>query len=147
MNVFLTGASGYIGGTVAVKLLEAGHLVTGLARDEERAEKLRARDITPVIGTLDDFDVLDGSARAADAVINAADADNPFAARVLVDALRGSGKRYVQTSGTSIVSDNAGGEGGGVVFSEDTPLEPLPEKAGRVMPPTTVSILWLSVPV
>jgi nucleoside-diphosphate-sugar epimerase len=132
MNVFLTGASGYIGGTVAVKLLEAGHLVTGLARDEERAEKLRTRDITPVIGTLDDFDVLDGSARAADAVINAADADNPFAARVLIDALRGSGKRYVQTSGTSIVSDNAGGEGGGVVFSEDTPLDPLPEKAGRV---------------
>jgi len=132
MNVFLTGASGYIGGTVAAKLIAAGHQVTGLARDEERAELLRARDITPVIGTLDDFDVLDGSARTADAVINAADADNPFAARVLVDALRGSGKRYIQTSGTSIVSDNAGGEGGGIVHTEDTPLDALPEKAGRI---------------
>lgn len=132
MNVFLTGASGYIGGTVAAKMIAAGHQVTGLARSEDRAELLRARGITPVIGTLDDFDVLDGAARAADAVINAADADNPFAARVLLDALRGSGKRFVQTSGTSIVSDNAGGEGGGIVYSEDTPLDPLPEKAGRV---------------
>lgn len=132
MNVFLTGASGYIGGTVAAKLLAAGHQVTGLARNEERAELLHAREITPVIGTLDDFDVLDGSARAADAVIHAADSDNSFAAQVLVDALRGSAKRYIQTSGTTIVSDNAGGEGGGAVFTEETPFDPLPEKAGRV---------------
>jgi nucleoside-diphosphate-sugar epimerase len=132
MNVFLTGASGYIGGTVAVKLLEAGHDVTGLARDEERAELLRARDITPVVGTLDDFEVLDGAARAADAVINAAVADNPFAARVLVDALRGSGKRFIQTSGTTVIADTACGEAGGVIYAEDTPFDPLPEKAGRV---------------
>ena len=132
MNVFLTGASGYIGGTVAVKLMAAGHQVTGLARDEERAELLRARDITPVIGTLDDCDVLDGSARAADAVINAAVADNPFAARVLVEALRGSGKRFIQTSGTTVIADTACGEAGGAIYTEDTPFDPLPEKAGRV---------------
>ena len=132
MHVFLTGASGYVGGSIAAQLIAAGHQVTGLARNDERAALLRERDITPVVGTLDDFDVLDGAARAADAVINAADADNPYAARVLIDALRGSGKRFVQTSGTSIVSDNAGGYGGGVVYSEDTPLDALPEKAGRI---------------
>lgn len=132
MNVFLTGATGYIGGTVAAKLIASGHQVTGLARDEDRAALLRERDITPIVGTLDDLDVLDGAARSADAVINAADADNPFAARVLVDALRGSGKRFIQTSGTSIVSDNAGGQAGGVIYSEDTPLNALPEKAGRI---------------
>ncbi|MDH3739373.1 MAG: NAD-dependent epimerase/dehydratase family protein, partial [Alphaproteobacteria bacterium] len=132
MNIFLTGATGYIGGTVGAKLIAAGHHVTGLARNEDRATLLRERDIKPVIGTLDDLDVLDAAARAADAVINAADADNPFAARVLVDALRGSGKQYIQTSGTSIVSDNAGGQAGGTIFSEDTPLNALPEKAGRI---------------
>ena len=132
MNIFITGASGYIGGTVAAKLIEAGHQVTGLARDEARAALLSERDITPVIGTLDDFDVLDGAARAADAVINAANADNPFAARVLVDALRGSGKRFIQTSGTTVIADTAGGEAGGLVYIEDTPFDPLPEKAGRV---------------
>ena len=132
MHIFVTGASGYIGGTVAAKLIAAGHQVTGLARDEGRAALLRDRDITPVVGTLDDFDVLDGAARAADAVINAANADNPFAARVLVDALRGSGKRLVQTSGTTVIADTACGEAGGRVYTEDTPFEPLPEKAGRV---------------
>ncbi len=132
MNIFLTGATGYIGGTVAAKLIAAGHQVSGLARDEGRAAQLRERGIAPVDGTLDDLDVLDGAARAADAVVNAANADNPFAARVLVDALRGSGKRFVQTSGTSIVSDNAGGQAGGIVYSEDTPLNALPEKAGRI---------------
>ena len=132
MHIFVTGASGYIGGTVAAKLIAAGHQVTGLARDEGRAALLRDRDITPVVGTLDDFDVLDGAARAADAVINAANADNPFAARVLVDALRGSGKRLVQTSGTTVIADTACGEAGGRVYTEDTPFDPLPEKAGRV---------------
>ncbi|NKB49486.1 MAG: NAD-dependent epimerase/dehydratase family protein [Alphaproteobacteria bacterium] len=132
MDIFVTGATGYIGGTVAAKLIAAGHKVTGLARDDDRAELLRDRGITPVVGTLDDLDILDSAAHAADAVVNAANADNPFAARVLVDALRGSGKRYVQTSGTSIVSDNAGGQGGGTVFTEDTPLNALPEKAGRI---------------
>lgn len=132
MDVFVTGATGYIGGTVAAKLIAAGHQVTGLARDEGRAALLRERGITPVVGTLDDLDVLDSAARGADAVVNAANADNPFAARVLVDALRGSGKRFIQTSGTSIVSDNAGGQGGGTVYSEDMPLNALPEKAGRI---------------
>ncbi len=132
MHIFLTGASGYIGGTVAAKLIAAGHQVTGLARDEARAALLRERGISPVVGTLDDLDVLDNAARAADAVINAANADNPFAARALVDALRGSGKRLIQTSGTTVIADTAGGEAGGRVYTEDTPFEPLPEKAGRV---------------
>ena len=132
MNIFLTGATGYIGGTVAAKLIAAGHQVIGLARDEDRAKLLHEHDIEPVVGTLDDLDVLDGAARSADAVINTANADNPFAARVLVDALRGSGKRFIHTSGTSIVSDNAGGQSGGVVFSEDTTLNAMPEKAGRI---------------
>ncbi|WP_214609288.1 NAD-dependent epimerase/dehydratase family protein [Streptomyces malaysiensis] len=36
MHVFVTGASGYIGGTVAVRLLQAGHQVSGLTRDPPR---------------------------------------------------------------------------------------------------------------
>jgi nucleoside-diphosphate-sugar epimerase len=132
MHVFITGATGYIGGTVAAKLLEQGHHVTGLARDDDRAVLLKDRGIDAVVGTLDDLDVLDAAARDADAVVNAANADNPFAARVLVDALRGTGKRLIQTSGTTIIADTARGAVGGVVYDEDTPFDPLPEKAGRV---------------
>jgi len=132
MEIFLTGATGYIGGTVAHKLIEAGHKVIGLARNESRAKLLEKRGIIPCIGTLENLEVLDESARSSDAVINAADADNPFSARVLVDALRGTGKKYIQTSGTSIVSDNACGEENNVIYNEDIPINALPEKAGRI---------------
>jgi hypothetical protein len=36
MKVFLTGATGYIGGTVAIKLVAAGHKVVGLVWEGEK---------------------------------------------------------------------------------------------------------------
>jgi len=132
MDIFVTGATGYIGGTVSARLMQAGHRVHGLARNAERAERLEELGITPVPGSLDDFDVLAAAAQAVDAVVNAANAGHPFSARVLAEALAGSGKKLLHTSGTSIVADNANGEPGGTVYREDTPLDPLPEKAARV---------------
>ena len=44
MKIFVTGATGYIGGSVATKLLEAGHSVIGLARSADAAMMLKARD-------------------------------------------------------------------------------------------------------
>lgn len=43
MEVFLTGATGYIGGAIANALLRAGHGVLGLARSDNVAEVMRAR--------------------------------------------------------------------------------------------------------
>ena len=54
MRVFVTGASGYIGGSVAAALLEAGHSVRGLVRSGERAAQVRALGIEPVLGSLAD---------------------------------------------------------------------------------------------
>ncbi len=53
MKIFVTGATGYIGGSIAEKLLAAGHEVTGLVRSDGKAPLLTARGIEPVAGTLD----------------------------------------------------------------------------------------------
>lgn len=132
MKIFITGASGYIGGSVAAGLIAQGHDIVGLVRSPERAEQVCALGITPVLGTLDDHAVLTQSARQADAVVNAANAEDKGAVEALVAGLAGSGKPFLQTSGSSIVADLSKGHGGGTVYDEDTPLTPLPGRASRV---------------
>jgi nucleoside-diphosphate-sugar epimerase len=132
MRVFVTGATGYIGGSVAVRLVAEGHQVSGLVRSAETAAEVRALGIAPVIGTLADRAVLVEAVRAADAVINAANADDADLVEAVLPALAGSGKLFLQTSGSSIVGDDAGGEPTDRVYDEDTPVTPLPDKARRV---------------
>ncbi|HEX4884696.1 MAG TPA: NAD-dependent epimerase/dehydratase family protein [Casimicrobiaceae bacterium] len=132
MKIFVAGAAGYIGGTVADALLRAGHAVTGLVRSPERAAALRERGIVPVVGTLADLAVLATAARAADAVVHAANADDKASVVGLLDALRGSGKAFVHTSGAGIVADGADGEPTDRVHDEATPVAPLPERRPRV---------------
>lgn len=132
MHIFLTGATGYIGGSVAAKLIDDGHRVTGLVRSEERGALAREHGIEPVLGILDDTDVLQAAARDADAVINAANADHRGAADALVDALAGTDKLLLHTSGSSIVGTAAGGELVEDVFDEDTSFTPSPARADRV---------------
>ena len=132
MKIFVTGAAGYIGGSVAAALLGAGHHVSGLVRNDERAAQVRSRGIAPMIGTLDDRALLAKCARTADAVIHCADADHRASVASLLNALRGSGKTFIQTSGSGIVSDGANGERGDAIYAEDTPLQPVPAREARV---------------
>jgi nucleoside-diphosphate-sugar epimerase len=132
MNIFLTGATGYIGGSVATRLAAAGHAVRGLARSDMHATELRGIGIEPVIGTLDDTALLSAEAASADAVVNAASADHRAAAEAILAALAGSGKPFLHTSGSSIVGNRAGGEARDEVYDEATPLTPAPNRAARV---------------
>jgi nucleoside-diphosphate-sugar epimerase len=132
MNVFITGATGYIGGSVAAKLIAGGHHVRGMTRNEDGAAKLRAAGVEPVIGRLIDSEALRQAARTADAVINAANSDDANAVEALLPALYGLGKIFIQTSGSSIIGDRAVGEPSQLVFHEDSIFEPLPERAGRL---------------
>ncbi|EZP33165.1 NAD-dependent epimerase/dehydratase family protein [Pseudomonas sp. RIT288] len=132
MNVFITGAAGFIGGSIATGLVPAGHRVTGLVRSAEQADELKALGITPVIGALEDATLLAEQARAADAVINAASSDHRGAVEALLDALRGSNKVFLHTSGSSIVGDASGGKSSDVIYYEDNLPEPTVDKAARV---------------
>jgi nucleoside-diphosphate-sugar epimerase len=132
MKVFMTGASGYIGGTVADSLIKAGHSVAALARTEDTAARLRAHGIEPVRGELSSHSVVRNAARNADAVINCANAEDPFVVAAIVEGLVGSGKVFLHTSGSSVVGDKAAGKASPKIHHEDTPFEPLPEKIQRV---------------
>ncbi|MFW9082820.1 NAD-dependent epimerase/dehydratase family protein [Pseudomonas sp. P2757] len=132
MNVFVTGAAGFIGGSIATGLVQAGHHVTGLVRSAEQADELKALGINPVIGTLEDQALLAEQARAADAVINAASSDHRGAVEALLDGLRGSNKVFLHTSGSSIVGDASGGKSSDVIYHEDKLPAPTVDKAARV---------------
>ncbi|WP_244817199.1 NAD-dependent epimerase/dehydratase family protein [Caballeronia sp. Lep1P3] len=132
MNVFVTGAGGFIGGSIAAGLVRDGHRVRGLIRRAEQEEALKRAGIEPVVGSLDDAALLATEARAADAVINAASSDHRGAVEALIAALEGSNKPFLHTSGSSIVGDASGGEASDSVYTEDNLPEPTADKAPRV---------------
>jgi len=132
MRIFMTGATGYIGGSVASRLVSAGYAVRGLVRSVSRSDEARKKGIEPVIGTLDDAEILGQAVREADAVINAADSDHRGAVLTMLAALEGSGKLFIHTSGSSIVGTQAGGEPVDNVFDEDTSFSPSPGRVDRV---------------
>ena len=132
MKIFCTGASGYIGGSVGANLAAAGHQVTGLVRSPQKADAVRVHGIEPVMGTLDDAEILARAAQAADVIVNAASADHKGAVVALLDAIAGSGKPFIHTSGSSIIGTRSRGERSDAVFDEDTPFTPSPARATRV---------------
>src|SRR5664280_738358 len=72
MNVFVTGASGWIASAVIPELLAAGHTVTGLARSDASAAKVEQLGAQVVRGSLTDLAVLREAASAADGVVHLA---------------------------------------------------------------------------
>lgn len=133
MKVFLTGATGYIGSAVAEKLQAAGHTVLALARSDASARILAARGYTVHRGDITDLESLAAGARQADAVIHAAttnDASMPrtdaAATRALGNALAGTGKPFIYTSGTWVYGDT-----GDTVADETADFEPAPIAAWR----------------
>jgi nucleoside-diphosphate-sugar epimerase len=132
MKVFVTGAAGFIGGSVAAALVRAGHQVTGLVRDIVQVGELAGIGVQGVVGTLDDSALLTAQARAADAVVNAASSDHRGAVEALIEGLAGSGKVFLHTSGSSIVGDASGGEGTDRIYLEDQLPAPTADKAKRV---------------
>ncbi len=133
MKIFVTGATGYIGGSVAERLIASGHHVVGLVRSAQSIPLLKDRGIESVLGNLDDPEIITKTAHEADAVIHAASADHPGSVVTLIAALERSGKTLICTTGSGIVVDSADGEyAGSVVYAEDTYFEAVPFRRPRV---------------
>jgi len=110
MNVFVTGATGWIGSATVDDLLGNGHQVTGLARSDDSTKTLEAKGATALRGDLDDLDSLRRGATAADAVVHLAnkhdfgpesDRAERAAVEAMAEALVGSDKPFVVANGLS----------------------------------------------
>lgn len=131
-RALLTGVTGYIGGSLAGRLRDAGYAVTVIVRDPAAAARQEASGLRPVIGGLDDAGLLTRLAGEAELVVNTADSDHRGAVEALLAGLRGRGGTLVHTSGSSIVADEGTGAYSERVFADDDEFTPIPAKVGRV---------------
>src|SRR5687768_14602820 len=128
MNIFLTGASGYIGGAIAEALRKANHDVAALVRPEAETRHLRDLGVMLIGGDLESLPSLRDQLAGYDAFMHTAQArpNTVVADRAAIDtfiALRG---HLLYTSGVWVVGNNLSAE-------EATPVDhPLPIVAWRV---------------
>src|SRR3954467_7950788 len=136
MHVFVTGGTGQTGPAVVAELVAAGHTITGLARSDTAAARLETLGATPHRGSLDDLDSLRRGAAAADGVLHMAyggdyaDPDDLIrrdraAIEALGQALAGSGRPFVSTSGTLVMK-------AGRISAEQDPPDPNSVAAFRI---------------
>lgn len=117
MKVFITGASGYIGNTIARKFKQIGHDVTGLVRSKENAAALEHVDIKPLLGDLEDIKSFSDALNSFDVVIHAGFVFNPDkglehtinSEKIIVEtisrSLKNTNKVFIYTSGTGVLGE------------------------------------------
>jgi nucleoside-diphosphate-sugar epimerase len=137
MKVFVTGAAGLIGFAVAHALARVGHEVHGLVRKPEKAARLPAAEIIPVLRSSEDPGSYAAVAERCQVLVHCAaelserfmDIDRRSVDALLSIAQRSSEPRLVvYTSGTWVYGDLPGS----AVVDEGTPPLPLPFIVERV---------------
>ncbi|MGE0449648.1 MAG: NAD-dependent epimerase/dehydratase family protein [Vicinamibacterales bacterium] len=96
MRIFLTGATGYVGSAVLDALLKAGHQITALVRDSEKAARVSAKGASPVIGDLARPESYRAQADAQDGYVHTAfdlASDDAALDRTTVEALLAAARR------------------------------------------------------
>lgn len=121
-QIFVIGATGYIGSHVSRRLIAEGHQVIGFARSQAGMVKLQSAGIAGALGDLSDLPPLVARARAADVTIFAPQLspDEEYAAvEGFLTGMAGSGKRFIFTSGTGVLGQRTGGCWHEASYAED----------------------------
>ncbi len=136
MKILITGATGFVGGAVARRLAQQGHIILGLSQSEDAAARVKAAGLTPAHGDFADPSTLAEPASQVDAIVSMASigqvegtpdgfAKDRDALAAMTAALKDSGKPLIFTSGSAIFGVFTKGEASPMIFDEDHPV-PLP---------------------
>ncbi|TFK78447.1 NAD-P-binding protein [Polyporus arcularius HHB13444] len=120
LQIFYTGATGYIGGAVLQLILQhptaSTFAITALVRDAAKAQLLESKfGVKSVVGSLQDFDKLTELAENAYIVVHTADATDEAALKAILAGLKrrhektGDVPHLIHTSGAGVVADDARG--------------------------------------
>ncbi len=139
MKIFLTGATGYIGSAVLDALIRAGHQVTAIVRDNEKAARVADRGAQPILGNLAEPDFWRKRAEGHEAYVHTAfdsSPRGPATDRTAIDVLmamarreagkgRGRGRLFLYTSGLWVLGRAP------EPIDESAPLNPIQISAWR----------------
>lgn len=109
-KLFITGATGYIGGDALYAVANAypDLQITAMVRNSDKGAKVAAQyaKVRLVYGDLESSDLITKEAAAADIVLHCADCDHVGAAKAIVAGLAQSKKPtyFIHTSGTGVLS-------------------------------------------
>jgi nucleoside-diphosphate-sugar epimerase len=127
MNIFLTGASGYIGGAIAEVLRKANHDVAALVRPEAETKQLRDLGVVLMGGELESLPSLRDQLADYDAFIHIAQArpNTVVSDRAAIDTFTALRGHFLYTSGVWVIGNNLSAD-------ESSTPTPLPIVAWRV---------------
>ncbi|KAG9014714.1 hypothetical protein FRB94_010561 [Tulasnella sp. JGI-2019a] len=131
--VFIIGATGYIGGSVLVAVLQKHpeFVYTAIVRNTKDNKAIESLNVRVLQGSNKDLELVEKASSEHDIVFNFADADDLPLAEAVIKGLfkrasRKDGTRrpiYIHTSGTGVAMDGPSGEFKDIKIYDDTKVE------------------------
>lgn len=124
-KLFVTGITGYIGGSATDAIINAhpDYEIAALVRSDDKAELVKAKypSVRVVKGDLDSADIIKAECAKADIVLHFADCDHVASAKAITEGLAACDgpKYFIHTSGSAMLADVSKPERFGAAILED----------------------------